>query len=409
MKTLKRALVFFFICAALISLQSCSVCVNGSGVGCGAYKPPDPNKERDKYLKNVKNGTLDKIAAPMRTLDGSPGSAAFTNDVNENGIRDLEKALAPISQKIIEVSKRHKNDKKFVKYFDSVALGRKFKIDVINSDSRYLTPNCKSVSIEVPTRFLELLITRIKEDPISDTSSGKVRMGLGSVSVPFESNSQIVNRIYAVNNTRLRRALTFVLAHEAQHLYSDQCEASSDPIENSRLEARADFFAAIIASEVYSAECKYRRPFFVDKENFESLIDLQKGAELSSAAKKISKIMIDYNAEDFFITGGTDLEYLLKASSAEGNSADFEDRPSYTEVITVNDDIKFHFMEIFFQSLFDDVDNSFAMKIARAVDKDARDISVHDIFDEDIFGPTVKFSQKIVDSPFQACGFVTFN
>ncbi len=344
-------------------LSGCTFCVNGKGTGCGGGEYPRTFEEFEAKQKAKRKAAEKKlnqsIVRKIYVIANDDSEDAFTiKTLAESEKKELEEVFKTLVDDIQGMALKHSDSKKFKDYFEFIEKPKKVIVNIVDDDSFLVYPRCESAEIRIPYGFIQQII----RSAISGAVKGELDtpgipsawIGTGRIERNIGSPVEEMERVTAVYNTAVLRAFTYVLAHEMSHMYADQCDQEESRQLQKEHEQKADLFASIVSSELYTEIC-FKRPLFTDEETFDQIVS-KAPVETSDIGGIVSQRMAKMDLDRFLVSGGGDMEFLL--SSLQDETVDDEYHPPYAKRVFVDENSRRHLISKFYNDLLQKVDNS---------------------------------------------------
>jgi hypothetical protein len=363
----------------ILLLQSCTICVNGAGIGCGNAGPVSPpaaaerQKAKDDELRRKLNRSFVRVlgqAAGAHTDESSPNvSVSIVSPEERTRVSSI---LEVLLKQLEEIAVSHNRDDTFRQYFQFPKRLPSIKIAV--GDGKVPTAHCESNEISMPAAFISTLlqggIVAAADGSISTPFIPTGAFYPGSVYRPFpKSEVEEFAEVIAVLNTAEYRTIAFVLAHESTHIWAGQCISDANPDVQRKREADADLFATIVASELYSGKCM-TKPFVVSRETFAEMIS-EIPVSHDDLGETIADRMSEMELSRFLVAGAGDVQFLFATFADSLNPAEVA-HPIPGLRILVDLRVRKLIVRQFYNDLDHKVKSSILMKVF--VPKEDRDV-----------------------------------
>jgi hypothetical protein len=302
-KTLLFGLIF--------SLSACSICVNGKGIGCGQSYSDELEVRDQEWRERVDRSFITNLVKAGGIGNSSDSIILLQTKVEQRGAAVI---LQGMSDELHDLARAHKKSKIFENIFH---VSRKLTKPVIQVSERGLTPfaDCSHSVIYVPKEYIKLLLRESFRVAVNESNKPLIPEGPfypGTIQplLPTSEMNEFALQT-AVSNTMAYRVISFSLAHESAHLWSNECDGSEDPSIQKPREARADLFASIISSELFSGRCM-KSPLFVSDDTL-AIISSRPKTSFQDIGELVADRMSAMDLNRFFISGGGDVDLFYQS------------------------------------------------------------------------------------------------
>ncbi len=357
----------FLTCAVT---AGCTICVNGQGIGCGydgyvsrEQLQAEQDATETKLDKQMNHSFVTNLARAAGIREDGQGADIFSLETLKERA-DVALVLEQMADDLYGFSSKHNESEPFRQYFGFPMTLPRLKVSVVE---RGVTPtvNCESKTIEFPARLVRELLRGGMKSTVD-----------GSVSTPFiprgpfhpgtivrrisESSTEQFADWLALLNTAAYRTMAFLLAHESAHAWAQQCVTSPDADIQNKREASADFFATIVASELYSSKCM-EAPFYLKTETFAALISGEK-TKYEDFGQLIADNLSEMDLNRFLVAGGGDVEFFFKAL-ADSVSTDDTSHPIPGIRVSLDLYVRKQMIRQFYNDLNEEVKSSLIIRL----------------------------------------------